>query len=843
MVRMESSDGVPDDRYRLFSLGVVAILVLGAGCTSAEDHSRLSVPDTMPQNSVQRLGTSVLRHNARVMAVVFGNDHSTLLSTGLDGALRIWSPGGVQVHPTSGNTSSAGVLAVTADGKLCATLSDSVHLDLRSVETGLVVRSIALEDGALCAGLTSDARMLIVGTRRNVINVYDPETGADLASIKANTPFFTVIPGTHLIACRGLTTPSIDVYDLNTNAHVNNMEPDGIPWTVVASATGSLVACCTNLGTTCVWDTCSWELVSSFCEGPGREAAPYGVVIHPSGTCLLSGHTGVRMWDLSSRTVRTSMESSTAADGAYLALSQDGAVVASWGRDQCIRLWSSESGSELTTRPTHRKGIAAIASERTGTHLASGASDGSICIWRLADDCRTLKSVSALSVEGEVFCVSFSPDSERIAVGRASGKLNVLESATGTTLACLPVATQKRVGQPLYGVAWCADSRTLLLPVAGRIVRWDTSSDTLTETETSHGAVVTGVSASPDGTILASIDDQGTLFLTRTETGRTLARVGVQTGVSYRLCAPLVFSGDSRLLVVATDRGSLVVIEVATCQLRATLEAHRSHISSLASHPCRQWLVSSSWQDGRSAVLDLITQRTLCAIPNETTAPPVVGYPDPVARTTCATFVGSRGIVVTGLTDTSCLVWCVQDKSPDHRSGVGEGRVHALKKAWDELASTDAESAGRAVQMLASDGEAAVAVLSQHLVRREILSQEEIPMLIAGLSSEEFSEREQASRDLQALYVSVVPSLREALANTADAEVKTRLQGIITATEEPLIRVESVLQIARAIEVLEHVGSDSARRVLEDLSRGPTGLRETLLAEAALRRVCGDSNR
>jgi hypothetical protein len=52
-----------------------------------------------------------------------------------------------------------------------------------------------------------------------------------------------------------------------------------------------------------------------------------------------------------------------------------------------------------------------------------------------------------------------------------------------------------------------------------------------------------------------------------------------------------------------------------------------------------------------------------------------------------------------------------------------------------------------------------------------------------------------------------------------------------------------VLPIVRAVEVLELIGSDEARRLLRELAKGPAEARQTQEAKAALARLARHSAR
>ena len=64
-----------------------------------------------------------------------------------------------------------------------------------------------------------------------------------------------------------------------------------------------------------------------------------------------------------------------------LAFSPDGALMASGGRDNAIRVWDVDSARELMTLSAHRRPVLALDFNPAGTMLASGAGDNQVMLW------------------------------------------------------------------------------------------------------------------------------------------------------------------------------------------------------------------------------------------------------------------------------------------------------------------------------------------------------------------------------------------------------------------------------------------------------------------------------
>ena len=79
------------------------------------------------------------------------------------------------------------------------------------------------------------------------------------------------------------------------------------------------------------------------------------------------------------------------------------------------------------------------------------------------------------------------------------------------------------------------------------------------------------------------------------------------------------------------------------------------------------------------------------------------------------------------------------------------------------------------------------------------------------------------------------PAMREALKEDISAEKRKRLEKLLDITL--IVRTPEKLQQLRALEVLEHIGTPEARRVLQTLAAGVADTRLTREAKASLQRL------
>jgi hypothetical protein len=100
------------------------------------------------------------------------------------------------------------------------------------------------------------------------------------------------------------------------------------------------------------------------------------------------------------------------------------------------------------------------------------------------------------------------------------------------------------------------------------------------------------------------------------------------------------------------------------------------------------------------------------------------------------------------------------------------------------------------------------------------------------LDSDDFEVRERATRELEKLEGTVEETLRQAIERSASTEVRTRAKAILAKLDPG--RTPAIVRQLRAIELVERIGTPSARRLLATVAGGAPGVRLTHAARAAL---------
>jgi hypothetical protein len=176
------------------------------------------------------------------------------------------------------------------------------------------------------------------------------------------------------------------------------------------------------------------------------------------------------------------------------------------------------------------------------------------------------------------------------------------------------------------------------------------------------------------------------------------------------------------------------------------------------------------------------------------------------------------GRTVASASDQTILIWDVTGLLHEGKLAAQHLGIRDLERLWGTLAGDDSPAAHAAGwQMVAAPSEV-VPFLAERLRPVPVESAARVAGWIADLDADEFAVREQATRRLEELAESAIPSLEKALAGEPSPEARHRAEKLLRQMQEPVPGPRRLREI-RALGVLEQIGTPEARRVLEKLSR------------------------
>jgi hypothetical protein len=464
-----------------------------------------------------------------------------------------------------------------------------------------------------------------------------------------------------------------------------------------------------------------------------------------------------------------------------------------------------------------------------------------------AEESRILVDIDPYRISG-VASIAFSPDGEKLAIGSAIGALHLFKVASGEELLRLPGR------RPLIMRLSYPDARTVIgMSSDGEIHVWDVVERRTVKRIAAHVEWRSdlGALAAKSRIVLRT---QPKPALIEIDTERTIAEY------SFRDVTGTALSNDGHVGAIAAD-GSIAIVRSSRDSKADWLEGVRSRVRAMSFSPDARWLAASTedrvaiWSvDGETmgVAMDAGKREIWC----------LAWTPD--QRWLVGGANGGEIIVWESVTGKSIAIRKLHSKllgeiavSPDSRmiasaSGFeivlwrpwtqfereyGERQAPlSLETAWDELGAAEASVAYRAMPALIARPAEAIPLIREMLIQ-DPPSQERIEALIDALDDDDPNVRESAMRELADMGNWVKKVLGPALSDSTPPEQAGRIRAL--QEDRPRLRCDSpdLLRKARAIQVLEVIGTEASREVLRELVGSPCPVFLSDMAQAALRRL------
>jgi hypothetical protein len=458
-----------------------------------------------------------------------------------------------------------------------------------------------------------------------------------------------------------------------------------------------------------------------------------------------------------------------------------------------------------------------------------------------------------------VFAVAFSPDGKLLGSGSADGTVRLWETATGNE-----VRQFKGHAKRIKSVAFSPDGKVLLSGSHDGTVRlWQVSTGKPLHVLKGHKGAVEAVAFAPDGTMVASAGRDGFVRLWRPDTGKELRRLAAHRRPVF--C--LAFSPDGKLLASGSaDRFIRFWDPAAGKELRRVRGpgwvlgvSFSVDAKLLASGGLDQMI--HLWNPIRAEGVDQYggdegeVESVALAADGKMTA---AGCGDHKVRLwenetgqVRRLFAGHRGPVhavalspdgltlASGGEDAALFIWDVTGRLKGGKLAPAPlPPAKEREPLWFDLGNTDAAQAYQTMTRLTAASGHTVAFLKQR-TQPMVETQARVARLIKEMDSRKYADRARAAREIEKYGELALPALHQALEGTPSVEVRLRIEQLSRklqkTDEEPRFSIR--MQLLRAVEVLEHIGTPEARGLLAALAKGlPTdwGQRE---AGAALARL------
>jgi WD40 repeat protein len=578
-----------------------------------------------------------------------------------------------------------------------------------------------------------------------------------------------------------------------------------------------------------VWDLSSGRTELRY-QTKGRR--DFGVAISPDGRLLATScHESVRIWDLKTgRLVREAVPEESL--NSFPTFSPDGRLLAIGGTYLGAVLFRVATGEVVYRPPGPRPGLNCLAVSPGGQVLATGSQSGEVFLWDMTT--------------GQERARLLGPRP-----GRSVRELNF--QANGRSLTVVEADLGK-------GSDWDLVVRVLELP-SGK----DRFAPLRSRERWNPFALA------PRGSLLAR-KQGGDIAVVDLRTGKVHRTLAGGSGQDY---PSMAFGPDGRYLAVRrssdprvreevrlwdVQRGTVKTV-LPTGEVRSDLNFTPDGRQLLHVNPLRYYLsIHEVWRKGqfRKFPLSGAEQGNGCR-PRLSPGGLWLAWPGvtPVGEPFMQLFEVTSGQLVMEIPDLRdgahevaftpdgrrlvtagwvSLVWDLPRlaKVPAAAVAPSPARVGRL---WALLGERDAAAAFGAMGWLARVPDEALPLLETTLRPVATGDGQRIRKLITQLDSDEFAEREAATRGLAGLGVRAEADLRAVVQDDRSSlEVRRRAKKLLaTLARIPPLGVD--LREVRALQVLEWIGSPRAKRLLRRLAAGDAAAPLTQQARLALQRL------
>ena len=274
-----------------------------------------------------------------------------------------------------------------------------------------------------------------------------------------------------------------------------------------------------------------------------------------------------------------------------VAVSPDGRLGLSGGRDATVKLWEMSSGREIRTLVGHFAAVNSVAFSPDGKFVLSGSSDTTLRLWDLALG-HTVRMFTGS--RSSVSAVSISPDGRQALSAGLDPMVRLWDVETGREL--MNMAGHE---DSVNAVAFSPDGKTAASAGSDGTLRlWDLSSGHEIRVIKGPSSGFTAVVFSPDGQRLLSGDWSGGIGLWDAVTGESIAKLAAGSSVYT------VGFGSDGLIFSGGQDGVLTLWKPTDFSTVGRLTGHRDQITSAVFIPDGGYVLSGSW-DGTLKLWDI----------------------------------------------------------------------------------------------------------------------------------------------------------------------------------------------------------------------------------------------
>jgi WD40 repeat protein len=511
----------------------------------------------------------------------------------------------------------------------------------------------------------------------------------------------------------------------------------------------------------------------------------------------------------------------------YLALSPDGRTLAAANFDGNISQWDVATGRRLAASADPATNIFKVQFD-----------DGGKLLWACSDECAAIDWSSGRAAKQTSLphrklkgSIQLSPDRSRLAGINSNNKAAIWDVASGKELYVVPFDVSF-VALPEF--LFAPDSKTLYVQTTDSILVCDIDARRTRSLIDWPLLSERGLVISPDGRRLASwivsqLNSTDEITIRDVAAGKPVHRLrnksnGPVTAVAFGPGDVLAMAGYGPGLVGKDEKTTpfLSLWDARTGTRRFGLHGLDDNVRALAFSTDGRLLATGS-RDKIVRLWEVATGRERHRF---------LGH---VCEVDDVAFSPDGKLLASASADAPVFIWDVEGcyGQPPSTESFSEKQRASL---WEGLADTDASAAFAAMRRLLARPTASVTLLGERLHCAAPVDEKAIRERLHELDSDVFAARDKAANELKAVADRAEPFLRKALETKPSAETKRQLEQVLESASPA---APERCREARAVEVLERIGSPQARELLKSLAGGAQGAYLTREARSAVERLKG----